>query len=266
MRFAVGLPNVGDYGDPMVLVGLARAAEEHGWDGVYVWDHVLYHDPEWPVANPTVVAAAVAAATKRIRLGVLMTALPRRRVQVVAREGATLAALSAGRYTFGAGLGSMDREYTAFGEDPALPVRAAHLDAGLVALRALWSGGVAFDDVRMRPSADIPIWCAGRWPVRAGFRRAARYDGVMPTHRDYGRGRTMPPDVLAEIVAFVGAHRGTLDGYDVAVEGATDPATAAATVAAYAPAGLTWWVEAMGWWRGDLAAAHARIAAGPPRL
>ncbi len=284
MRFAIGLPNVGRFGDPGALLRLARMAEDSGWDAVYVWDHVLYHDPDWPVANPTVVAAAIAAATERIRFGVLMTALPRRRVHVVAREGATLAALSGARYTFGAGLGSMDREYTAFGEDPALPGRAARLDAGLADLRALWSGGSAFDGVRMRPTAAIPIWCAGRWPTRAGFRRAARYDGVMPTHRDFGKGRTMPPDVLAEIVRFIARERATLvEGaaprgeagagrpgeagpFDVALEGATDPATAAATVAPYGAAGLTWWVEALGWWRGDLDAARARIGAGPPRL
>ncbi len=52
------------------------------------------------------------------------------------------------------------------------------------------------------------------------------------------------------------------------MEGATEPATAAATVASYAEVGLTWWVEAMGWWRAEpgaaVAAARSRIFAGPP--
>jgi alkanesulfonate monooxygenase SsuD/methylene tetrahydromethanopterin reductase-like flavin-dependent oxidoreductase (luciferase family) len=60
-RYAVGLPNVGQFVDPHALVGLAIAAENQGWDGVFIWDHVLYHNPEWSVVNPVVVASAIAA-------------------------------------------------------------------------------------------------------------------------------------------------------------------------------------------------------------
>ena len=64
---AVGVPNVGPFGDPLLLVELAVAAEEHGWDGFFVWDHLLYHDQRWDVADPVAVIAAVAACTARIR-------------------------------------------------------------------------------------------------------------------------------------------------------------------------------------------------------
>src|SRR4051812_16963156 len=101
-RFAVGLPTVGPFADPTTLVDLAVAAEEHGWDGVFLWDHLLYHDPDWGVVNSVVVASAIAARTTRVRLGVLVMALPRRRVQTVAREIATLDRLSGGRVVFGA--------------------------------------------------------------------------------------------------------------------------------------------------------------------
>ncbi len=281
VRYAVGLPNVGEFGNPTLLVDLAVAAEDAGWDGVFCWDHLLYHEPGWPVANPTVVAAAIAARTTRIRLGVLMTALPRRRAQVVAREAVSLDRLSGGRLVFGAGLGSMDREYRAFGEPADRRSRAAALDSALAALVALWSGEevelVPGEPVRMLPTPvqqpRIPIWCAGGWPARAPFRRAARYDGVMPVHPDFRAGRTMPPEVLAEILDVVYAERAGLaatgvlpDGvFDVAIEGATEPTGAAETVVPYAEVGLTWWVEAMGWWRGGVAAAMERIAAGPPR-
>jgi hypothetical protein len=184
--------------------------------------------------------------------------------------------LSDGRLIFGAGLGSMDAEYTAFGEDAALRVRAEKLDESLQMLDALWSGGpvrfagrhIRVDGIQMLPTPvqrpRIPIWCAGRWPATAGFRRAARWDGVMPTHAGYGRGTTMPPGALAAIVAIISGERGGLSGFDVAVEGRTTPNGAAGIVAAYAEAGLTWWVEAMGWWRGGIAEARSRIAAGPP--
>jgi alkanesulfonate monooxygenase SsuD/methylene tetrahydromethanopterin reductase-like flavin-dependent oxidoreductase (luciferase family) len=276
VRYAVGLPNVGEFGDPRTLVELGLAAEEHGWDAVYVWDHLLFHDPDWPVANPTVVLSALAARTSRIRLGVLMTALPRRRVQTVARETASLDVLSSGRLLFGAALGSIDAEYSAFGEDADLRVRAARLDESLDTLTALWSGEpvsrrgghVVADGVRMLPTPvqrpRIPIWCAGRWPTRAGFRRAARWDGAMPTFK-YPKTVPVPVADFAEVVDFLGAERGGLDGFDIAFEGTTTAADAADVIEPYAAAGLTWWVEAFGWWRGGVADARTRIAAGPPR-
>ena len=72
---AIGVPNVGPFGDPLLLVELAAAAEEHGWDGFFVWDHLLYHDQRWDVADPVAVIAAVAARTARIRIGVLVNVL-----------------------------------------------------------------------------------------------------------------------------------------------------------------------------------------------
>ena len=268
LRYAVGLPNVGEFGDPTVLVALGVAAEQAGWDGVYLWDHLLYHRPHWPVANPTVTIAALAARTTRIRLGVLMTALPRRRVQTVARESASLDVLSGGRLVFGAGLGSMDAEYAAFGEDPSLRARAARLDDSLAALCSMWSGlPVGAAGVTMLPKPvqrpRIPIWCPGRWPARPGFRRAARWDGAMPTFAAYGRERPVPPAEFAAVVDFLRAERGGLDGFDIALEGRTSPGDAAAVVSRYAEVGLTWWVEAMGWWRGGVAEARDRIAGGP---
>lgn len=272
-RYAVGLPNVGPFADAAALVELAVAAEERGWDGVFVWDHVLYHEPDWPVVNPVVVASAIAARTSRIRLGVLMTALPRRRVQVVARETATLDTLSGGRLVFGAAIGSMDAEYTAFGEDPDLRVRGRRLDESLAQLTALWSGQEvplpSGERVRMLPTPvqrpRVPVWCAGRWPNRPGLRRAARWDGVVPTFAGAGMGVPVPVEQFAEAVRFVAAERGSLDGFDIGLEGWTSPENAARTVAPYAAVGLTWWIEAMGWWRGGVEAARERVLAGPPR-
>ncbi len=79
-RCAVGVPNVGPFGDPLMLVELAVAAEEHGWDGFFVWDHQLWRDPRWDVVDPVVVIAAVAARTARITMGILVNVLARRRV------------------------------------------------------------------------------------------------------------------------------------------------------------------------------------------
>src|SRR5690242_11492572 len=113
VRQAVGLPTVGPFGNVRTLLELAVAAERHGWDGVHLWDHLLYHRPGWPVAGPTVAAAAIAAATERIRI-ILTVTLPRRQVQDVAQDTAAITELSGGRLTIVGALGSMDSEYADF--------------------------------------------------------------------------------------------------------------------------------------------------------
>lgn len=280
MRFAIGLPNVGDFGDPGLLLELAVLAEDAGWDGCFVWDHLLYHDPSWAVADPLIVTGAVAAATQRIRLGVLMTALPRRRPWKLAKELATLDRISGGRLTVGAGIGSLPDEYASFGEDPDVAVRAEKLDEGLEIVRRSWTGEefsfsgrhYTCDGVRMLPTPAQrprpPVWVAGRWPNRGPFARAARWDGVMPIHADHGKGETMPPAMVAEIRDTVQAQRADPDrAFDLALEGSTENAgDDARRLAAYQRVGVTWWVEALGWWRGGTRAARARISAGPPVL
>ena len=281
LRFAVGVPNVGPFGDARLLTDLAVAAEDSGWDGFFLWDHLLYMYQNWPVADPTVVIAAVAARTSRVRFGVLMNLLARRRVGKVARESVTLDHLSGGRLIVGAGLGSLAAEFASFGESADPRRRAAALDESLSALTALWRGEpvtfhgehVTIDDVTMLPvpvqRPRIPIWCGGRWPHRAPFRRAARWDGVMPTHTGYGLGETMPPSELATVLRYLGEHRDSAAPLDVALEGRTDGSAAdrgAAQVRPYREAGLTWWVEALGWWRGSPADALARVRQGPPLL
>src|SRR5215213_2372753 len=124
VRHAVGLPNVGVFGSVPALVELAVLAEHSGWDGVHLWDHLLYHDPEWPVASPVATAAAVAAATQRVRI-VLTLTLPRRQVQDVAQETAGIAALASGRLTVLGIIGSMDREFTELGAAAARQTQAS---------------------------------------------------------------------------------------------------------------------------------------------
>jgi len=213
----VGLPNVGVFGSVRALVELAVLAEHSGWDGIHLWDHLLYHDPEWPVASPVATTAAVAAATQRVRI-VLTLTLPRRQVQDVAQDTAGIAALAGGRLTVLGIIGSMDREFTEFGLDPDLKARGRALDERLARLQELW---------RQWGAPEIPLWCGGRWPRKPGLRRAARFDGVLLTFADQ-RNSTVPVQTFADAVGFVRE----LDGnrpFDIAVEGATEPETAAGT-------------------------------------
>jgi alkanesulfonate monooxygenase SsuD/methylene tetrahydromethanopterin reductase-like flavin-dependent oxidoreductase (luciferase family) len=247
VRQAIGLPTVGEFGDVHALVELAFRAEQEGWDGVNLWDHVLYREPGWPIANSLVAASAIAQATSRLRI-LLTVAVPRRQVQDLARETATLDALSGGRLTLIAILGSMDSEYADFGLDPDLRVRGRELDARLDRLVQLWSEW----DV-----PAIPIWCGGRWPRRVGLRRAARWNGAMITFDDQ-RERNVPVEEFAEAAAYLQRTAGR--PVHIALEGHSAPGD---SVSSYVDAGMTWWIEALGWWRGGLPEARDRVAAGP---
>ena len=276
MRCAVGLPNLGDYGDPVLLVDLAQRAEAAGWDGVFMWDHIVYREPGWPAADPWVTAGAIAARTERVRLGVLVTPLARRRPWKVARETASLDVLSGGRLVVGAGLGARgDAEFAAFGDEADPRVRAELLDEGLDILTGLWSGEPFSYQGRHHQIRETvflprpvqrprpPVWIAGTWPRRPAFRRAARYDGMFPVFEGLGEAETPPPDRLAEAVEYARRHRDADAPFDVVIEGASegrDPER----VAAYQAVGLTWWIEKLGWFRGPVNAVRDRIERGPP--
>ena len=79
LRSALWLPLFDDLADPVMAARLAGEAEEAGWHGVFVWDHVHWGAPVRQVAGAWITLAAIAAATERVRLGPMVTALARRR-------------------------------------------------------------------------------------------------------------------------------------------------------------------------------------------
>jgi alkanesulfonate monooxygenase SsuD/methylene tetrahydromethanopterin reductase-like flavin-dependent oxidoreductase (luciferase family) len=265
------------------LAELAREAQDAGWDGFFIWDHVQSFAPgeRVPVVDPWVALAAVAVATSRIRLGPMVTPIPRRRPWKLARESVTLDHLSGGRLTLGVGLGDpVASEFGAFGEETDARRRARLLDEGLAVLTGLSRGepfSFAGEHFRVRDalcwpppvqSPRIPIWVAGQWPNRAPLRRAARWDGVFPIKARADDSGTLTPDEVRELVAYIRSHRESAAPFDVVIYGATpadDPARAAALVAPYAEAGLTWWQESLSGFRGPVELTRARIRQGPPR-
>jgi len=185
--------------EPWALVTLAVEAEEHGWDGFFLWDHIRYRPPVRAVADPWIALSAIAARTERLRLGPLVTPLSRRRVHKVARETASLDRLSRGRLILGVGLGSTGNgELEPFGEVADARERARLLDDGLSRLAEFWAG-----EFEPRPVQEprIPVWVAARWPHRRPVQRAARWDGLFPVE--------LPgPEALAELAGEVAQLRG----------------------------------------------------------
>jgi len=282
MRFAYVVP----FTTELEFVELARLGEEHGWDAVFSWEAVFRHD-----AWATLAAAAVS--TERIRLGTLITPVPRYRPWDLAARVGTVDRLSGGRVVLGAGLGAPNANWMAFEPDDGRAVRARRLDEGLDILTGLLGGQPFSYDGRhfsARPVTELappppvqrphpPIWLVGalvrgrqRQPSLA---RAARYDGIFPAVARAAEGQSgITLETFGEIVQRVRdfrAEAGLGDRpYDFVIEG--DSYHGFVEVeggpADWEAAGATWWVES--WWNlPETSAAvdelRRRITAGPPR-
>ncbi|MEV0719171.1 LLM class flavin-dependent oxidoreductase [Asanoa sp. NPDC050611] len=268
MRFALDVPVSGDYADPVLLAQLAAEAEAAGWDGFFLQDGI--NTPE-PMADPWISLGLVAAATERIRIGVMVTPLARRRPWQVARQATTVDRLSSGRMTLGVGLGFGEVDFSPFGEEWDARARAGILDEGLEVVAGLWTGrpfsfaGRHFrlDDVTIAPppvqEPRIPVWVAAGWPNRRPLARAARWDGVYLMTVHQRTGELLRPADIAEVVAELGR-----PGLDVAFN-VVRAADLARQVEEFAAAGGTWWVElASDDADGGLPAYRERIKDGPP--
>ncbi len=280
MKFGLDIPTAGEYADPRKLADLAADAEDAGWDGFFIWDIVFMSGgSDAPIVDPWVALSAIAMRTQRIKIGAMLTPLPRRRPWQVAREAVSLDLLSQGRLVFGAGLGYQERDFAPFGEDFDLKKRAEQLDEGLEVLKGLWRGEpfsfhgkhYQVEDVTYLPKPvqypRIPIWVAGGWPNRKPFRRAARWDGIYLMTVNQVTNEYLTPGEIREIVAYINAHRETSDPFDIAASGETpaDAQKGAAIVQPYQEAGATWWIELEDS-RGSFEAYRERIRQGPPRV
>ena len=261
MRHGLFLPIFGELAEPAVVARLAADAETAGWDGVFVWDHVGYRAPVTDIADPWITLAAMACATSAVRIGPMITPLPRRRPVKVAREFASLDRLSVGRLVLGVGIGGDGAgELSATGEQLSDKVRGQMLDEALSILLAAETGEVlthrgehyVAEGLAVRPTpvnGHVPVWVAARWGNPVPLRRAARHDGVFPIGLESA-------DQLAELVASLGPVR---EGYDIAVGGPVemDPRP-------YAAVGATWWMTGFSPYDVTEAAVRAAITAGPP--
>jgi alkanesulfonate monooxygenase SsuD/methylene tetrahydromethanopterin reductase-like flavin-dependent oxidoreductase (luciferase family) len=259
MRFGLFLPPFQDFADPLRVAALEQSAEAAGWDGVFLWDHVLA-GPGVAVADSWTTMAAIAASTNRIRFGAMVTPLARRRPWVLARQIVTLDRLPAGRLTVGVGLGDDGwSEFSSFGDPTDPGIRGEVLDEALMVLRALLDGRAVRHEGRhlsvqtgpfvpppvQRP---IPIWAGCRWPNRRPLARASMVSGWFPIFA--ADGPPGPPDLgdIAEIRTALAEH-GSGPETDVIVRFAVSlvpPETLGATVSALEAAGVTWILEGFG--------------------
>ena len=193
------------FAEPGDLVDLARAADESGWEGVTVSDHLVYprelrsrypYTPDgspgwqpttsWP--DPWVTIGALAAATRRLRFTTNVYVAPARDLFTVAKAVSTAAVLSGERVAVGLAPGWCEEEFQLTGQDFA--TRGKRLDEMIPAMRALWSGDwtshdgahLSFPELKISPTPDqpVPIYVGGDTSV--ALKRAARLaDGWIGT-------------------------------------------------------------------------------------
>src|ERR671917_925718 len=272
MRYGIVMSNLDDYADPRLAVRLARATEEAGWEAFFVWDHLGF---VWGSASsdPWITLSAVAVSTTHLKLGTAITPLARRRPQLVANALASLDLLSGGRMIFGAGLGGVREEFTAFGEPGDAKERARMLDEGLTVLDGLWSGEPLthhgqhyhLENVSLAPlplqRPRIPIWIGGEGAP--ALRRVARWDGWLAPATNPDGSPSKSPARIAEMVAEVQRHRTVDAPFEVAVDGHSETGDPTRPHV-YGAAGATWWLEIIHGMRGPLDEMIARVEAGPP--
>jgi probable F420-dependent oxidoreductase len=180
-------------------LAIARAADELGYDGIYLSDHLFFPkhlssrytystrpdgapfwDPTTPWPDPFCLVSAMAACTRRVRFTTGVYVAPARDLITVAKTVGTAAAISGGRVNLGVGVGWCREEFEATGQD--FTDRGARLDDMIPALRALWQPGwveyhgshydVPALQMAPRPPGPVPIYGGGH--SAPALRRAAR--------------------------------------------------------------------------------------------
>jgi len=277
LRYGLYAPNFGKASDPRTMAKMAADAEKSGWDGFFLWDHIVEWKNKVLLHDSFTTLAAIAVRTSRIRIGTTLTPLPRLKPWLAARETVSLDHLSNGRFTLGVGLGAQEScDYERFGEDPDNKVLASKLDESLEIITGLWTGkpfsyrGKHYQvgPTQFLPSPKqtprIPIWVGGFWPRKAPFGRAARWDGVIPLRAP---GRLLDPETLQQIVAYIKKQRRNTGTFEVANIGwttGTNRKGNAEKVAKYQDAGATWWLESLWTQRDSQEKMRKRIRLGPP--
>jgi probable F420-dependent oxidoreductase len=214
MKFGMHVPQIGRKASADAVSRAARQAEDLGYDGIWVNDHLAVpagapYPPSASFFEPLITLTWAAAATSRVALGTSVLVLPLRHPVHLAKELATLDLLSGGRLILGVGVGWLEEEFAAVGvpfED-----RGPRSDDIIRTLRACWTEDpVSYQPevvtsklpgIRTlpQPGRQIPVWVGGNsGPAR---RRALELG-------DGWHGLRTPPGELAPAIERMRAQKG----------------------------------------------------------
>ena len=214
------------------VVGLARLAEDAGFESVWTFEHVVVpleyeskypYDasgkmgaaPETPFVDPLIALTAVAAATKTVRLGTGVNILSQANPLFLAKQAASLDALSGGRLLLGLGIGWLREEFDAMGVP--FERRGARFDDYVAAMRKVWSGEVVehrSDFISWSGFKSYPVPVQDPLPVIVGGSKGKIYQRIAR----HGNGWYVPGTNVNEIAGLLAPLK------DACAEAGRDPA------------------------------------------
>jgi probable F420-dependent oxidoreductase len=178
MDYGLALPNIGFDANLDGLAAAVSLAEQHGFTDVWATDHLLVNQAAAEDYGRTyesiTILAWLAAKSTTVRLGLSVVVVPMRNAVVLAKQLATLDALSGGRVTAGFGVGWSADEFANIGLADRFHERGAYTEETVAVCRHLWSGTrepfegrfFRFSDFVFEPlpeqGAKLPIWIGAR--------------------------------------------------------------------------------------------------------
>lgn len=192
MKFGLFGINMNVCSNPDIAARVAKAAEAAGFESVWTGEHVVLPDPQvppsplppsYPLLDPAISLAYIAAHTKTIRLGTGIIILPQRNPLVLAKELTSVDVVSNGRLIFGLGIGYLKPEFDALGI-PFDKKGARSMDY-LAAMKAVWTQEkpvhhgefVSFSGIQALPQPvqkpHPPVVIGGH--TKEAYRRAVQY-------------------------------------------------------------------------------------------
>ncbi|HEV8440456.1 MAG TPA: TIGR03619 family F420-dependent LLM class oxidoreductase [Methylomirabilota bacterium] len=160
-EFGLALRNFvgpGEVPDVAALYAYAERAEALGFESLWAWDHVLLGvEPAFPILDSITALAAIAARTRRIKLGTGVLVLPLRNPVTVAKALGSLDVISGGRLILGAAAGWYAREFDAVGVP--FKARGRHFERNLEILTRLWTEDrvtLKIDEFNLREAVMVP--------------------------------------------------------------------------------------------------------------
>jgi len=178
MDYGLALPHLGDDANIEGVATAVDLAEAHGFTDVWVTDHILVNheaaEDYGRIYEAVTTLAWIAGRTSRVRLGTSVIVVPMRNAVLLAKQLATVDALSDGRLIAGFGVGWSPDEFANVGASDRFHERGAYTDETIALCRHLWSGSSEpfsgrvhqFSDFVFGPlppqGANLPIWIGAR--------------------------------------------------------------------------------------------------------
>lgn len=219
ITYGVCLPNFRPGASPEGLLAAAQTAQRLGWTTGWTTDHLLIDDAARGadyrhIYEALSVLAWLAGQTDRLRLGTSVLVVPMRSAVVLAKELATIDALSHGRLIVGVGIGWNRAEFANVGVTDHFGRRGAYLAEAVALWRYLWGGGKgpydgrfdSFGEAYFSPlppqGADLPIWIGAT--AEPALRRVGRIaQGYQATGTDAATMRQRAR-IIGEAAALAG--------------------------------------------------------------